>query len=260
MKMVLSIRAEMFALRKADVIVAVIEGIKDYLVNCGINESKITVIENGVNTELFKPVNDAIVLQRLRKQHNIEEDDQVVTFAGSLVPWQGVEYLINASPLILEKLPKTKFLIVGDGVMRNKWEGMVNEFGLNGKFIFTGRVPYKDVPKYINLSDVCISIKNPIVPGSSLKIFEYLSCEKPIIATKNSSYGFEMLEEENAGLLVNPEKPEEVRDAIIEILMDEELSKKMGQNGRKVVIERYSWEYTAKMVAEVCKFAVGKVK
>ena len=257
-EMEMSIRAEKFALKKADAVIAVIEGIKNYLVNCGINESKITVIENGANTDLFRPIDDSIALQRLRKQYNIEEEDHLVVFAGGMAPYQGIEHLIIAAPLILEKVPKTKFLIVGDGIMRKKWEDMAKEFGLNEKFIFTGRVPYKDVPKYINVGDVCISMKKPIVPGSSLKVFEYMACEKPVIATKNSSYGFEILEEENAGLLVDPEKPEDVRDAIIKLLMDKELSKKMGKNGRKVVIERYSWESTAKRVAEVCKLVIEK--
>ena len=101
-------------------------------------------------------------------------------FVGHLAAWQGVEFLIYASPLILGKCPEIRFLVVGDGVMRDKLLELVSEFGLADKFVFTGRVPYECVPLYINAADVCVAPfireRNSKIGLSALKTYEYLAC------------------------------------------------------------------------------------
>ena len=62
-----------------------------------------------------------------------------------------------------------------------------------------------------------------------------------------------LLEESNAGIVVPPENPQELADAIIKLLQNKELREKMGKNGRKYVVENHSWESVAKRVAEVCE-------
>jgi glycosyltransferase involved in cell wall biosynthesis len=250
--MALSIQAEVFALKKADAIIAVTLGIKNYLVNRGINESKIAVIENGVNIDMFKPMDDPTILQRLRKQYST--DGGVIIFVGNLAPWQGVESLIKAAHRILEKVPKTRFLIVGDGVMRNELEDAVKDFKLENKFIFTGSILYEDVPKYINISDVCVAPfmlkRNEKIGLSPLKIYEYLACAKPIVVSNIKGVG-NLLEDSNSGISVPPDSPNELAKAIIKLLNDKHLREQMGKNGREIVVNNYSWENTAKKTIEV---------
>ena len=246
---------EIFVIKKADAVIVVTHGIKNYLVNHKVDENKVWVIGNGANTDLFKPIRDKNILQQLRNRLHINNNEKVILFVGNLAPWQGVEYLIRSAPLIIEEVPKTKFLIVGDGIMREKLESMVRELELEEKFIFTGRVPYEKVPIFINISDVCVcpSPVNSyfrISGGSSLKIFEYLACGKPVV-TGNIRGDGDLVVNSGSGFAVMSEDYAELAGAIIKLLKNEKLRLQMGENGRKTIVEYHSWERIAKKVVEI---------
>ena len=231
-----------------DRIVSVTDKLKEELVNLyAVPEGKIVVINNGANTDLFKPMNQEKVKAKLQ----LEESKKYVCFVGHLAAWQGVEFLIYASPLILEKYPDARFLVVGDGAMKNKLLEITSELGLFDKFIFTGRVPYESVPLYINAADICVVPKKPIKSGySSLKLYECMACGKPIIATK--TYGFELLEENNAGILIDPENSTEFANSILMLLNNPELLTNLENNGRRYVAANHSWDNIARKVLDVC--------
>jgi glycosyltransferase involved in cell wall biosynthesis len=160
----LALRSEKLNYRYCDRIVSVTDKLKEELVNLYVvPEGKIIVINNGANTDLFKPMNQ----ERVKAELHLEESKKYVCFVGNLAAWQGVEFLIYASPFILEKCPDVRFLIVGDGAMKNKLLEVTSELGLSDKLIFTGRVPYESVPRYINASDVCVA---PFIKGRNAKI------------------------------------------------------------------------------------------
>jgi len=236
--------------KRASRIVTVSNGIKKGLhEQYGIPIGKMVVIPNGANTELFKPMDKDICKREL----NLDTNNKYVCFTGNLVPWQGVEYLIKAAPNVLKEEPSARFIIVGDGMMRNELENIAKELDIIDKVIFTGGVLYELVPKYINASEIGISIKPPLLPGSPLKVKEYMACGKPVIATRNSEYDFEIIEKADAGVLVKPGDKEEVANAILRLLSNSNLSKEMGLRGRNLVVEKYSWMSTAKKVIENCK-------
>ena len=127
-------RIERFTLRRADKIVVVTPKLKELLHDdYKIPEGKIVVIENGANTELFKPMDT----MEARKRSNLNQDRDYVCFVGVLNQWQGVEYLIGAMPRILEKCPATRLLIIGDGQMREQLIALAEQLGLSDKVIFT---------------------------------------------------------------------------------------------------------------------------
>ncbi len=237
-------------LKLSDKIVAVSEGIKKELCEeYKIPSDKIVVINNGADTELFKPMDKEKEKAELKLDKNIH----YVCFVGNLAPWQGVEYLIRSAPLILREIPDTKFLIVGDGVMKEKLIEMVKELNLENDFIFTGAVDYELVPKYINVSDVCVALKAHLKSGySTLKMYEYLACGKPVVASNEHGLG-DVLEKTVTGISVNREDFGDVANAIVKLIRNKELRGNMGENGRKLVIEKYSWNATAKQIAEVCE-------
>jgi glycosyltransferase involved in cell wall biosynthesis len=239
--------------KHAKKIIAVTQGIKEGIVELyNISDEKIVVIENGVNTELFKPLNKGDVKYGLDGNYNY------VGFSGSFARWHGLEDLIRSAPLILKEVENTKFLLVGDGPMKEQIIQMVNDLNLKDSFIFIDRAPYEEVPKYVNAFDVCVILKKKDIPGSPLKLWEYMACGKPVIATNTED--FRVLEENNAGILVDPEKSEEVADAIITLLKNKELRDEMGKNGRKYVVENRSWESVARRVAELCEQTVHEYK
>ena len=243
---------EKFVLRHVDKIVAVSSEIKKEVIKkiYNIPAEKIVVIENGANIDLFRPIN------KEDAKRDLDENYIYVGLSGSFAPWHGIEDLVRSAPLILKKVENTKFLLVGDGPMKEQVIQMVNDLNLTGNFIFIDRVHYEEVPKYVNAFDVCVILKKKDVPGSPLKLWEYMACGKPVIATNTED--FRVLEEYNAGILVDPEKTEEVADAIITLLKNKELRDEMGKNGRKYVVENRSWERVAREVEKVMKEAASK--
>jgi len=241
--------------KHAKKIVVVTQGIKNGIKRLyNIPDEKIVVIPNGANTDLFKPMDH----KEARKELNFDRDANYICFVGNLAPWQGVEYLIRSAPLILKEHPKTKFLIVGDGQMKEELINLAEKIGVSDKFIFTGAVPYEEVPNYINASDVCVAPfikeRNMRIGLSPLKIYEYMSCGKPVVSSRIPN--LEFIEQNHAGLLVEPENPKELAKAIIKLLKDEKLRRELGENGRKYVTKNHSWEAVARKVAEVCKSVV----
>lgn len=249
-------RIEQCNLPKANRIIVVTSKLKEVLHNdYKIPEDKIVVIPNGANIDLFKPM----AAIKAREKLGLNQNNNYICFVGSFRQWQGVEYLVQSAPFILKEIPNTKFLIIGDGMMKEELINLAEETGVSDKFIFTGVVPYKEVPKYINASDVCAVPKTPLKSGySPLKLYEYMACGKPVVASNLP--GFEILEQNNAGILVEPENPEELAKAIVRLLTNEELREQMGENGRRYVVENQSWEIMAKKVAEVCESAVSEYK
>lgn len=232
---------------KADKIIVVTSKLKQILIReYNVSENKIEVLENGANVDLFRPMERNRVISKLR----ISEQFRYVCFVGNFATWQGLEYLIKSVPHVLKECPDARFLLVGDGDLKERLESMVKDIGVSDKVIFTGMVPYQNVPYYINASDVCVVPKLPLKSGySPLKLCEYLACEKPVIASRLN--GFEILEEHQMGLLVPPEDEVALAQAIVRMLKDYSLREEMGKNGRQYVVKHRSWESVARKTLEV---------
>ena len=218
-----------------------------------INPEKISVIENGANTELFRPMNT----KEVRRELKLNETYYYICFTGSLYQWQGVKYLIKASPYILEEYPNTFFLIIGNGPTLKSLTELTEQIGVSDKFIFTGAKPYTSVPLYINASDLCVA---PIMKGRSLsaiKLYEYLACGKPVVASDIEEVR-KLLVESKSGICVGPESPSEIADAVVGLLRDPNTRQSMGENGRRHVVENCSWESIARKVFEVCQMVAQK--
>jgi glycosyltransferase involved in cell wall biosynthesis len=220
-------------------------------------DERIVVIPNGANVELFRPMD----IQEAREQLGVEKDCFCVGFTGNLTFYQGLPYLIESAPMILEELPHTVFLIVGDGEVKNKLVELAEKAGIADKFIFTGRVPYQSVPVYIAASDVCVAPRIRAMCEktgiSLLKIGEYLACERPMVASDIEGVG-PVLRKANAGIPIPPEDPRELAQAIIKLLKDKALREEMGKNGRKFVLENLSWEVSTRKLLEAYESAVAK--
>ncbi|MDD2338907.1 MAG: glycosyltransferase family 4 protein [Methanosarcina sp.] len=250
-------RLKLFILKKAlefsDRIIAVTPGIKTSLEKAyNIPGEKIVVVSNGANTSLFKPLEQ----EACRKTLGLDLEFPYVCFVGNLAPWQGVEYLVQAAPSILSRFPECRFLIVGDGVMKYDLLELCLELGVEDRFIFTGVVAYDRVPLYINASDICtapfIFARNSKIGLSPLKLYEYMACGKPVIASGISGVS-NVLEASGGGIHVPPENPAALAEGILKLLENPELRVKLGSKGLNYVTENYSWYSVAKKVNEVCK-------
>lgn len=201
---------------------------------CNVPEDKSEIISNGVDTNLFRNHG-----QNTKK--DLGFDGFVIGYVGVLREW------IDFAPIfsILNDLDEDiKMVIVGkEGMFKENVE-MARRYGLEDRIKFTGMVPYSDVPKYISAMDICLmpfkkgKISENAVP---LKLFEYMSCEKPVISARLA--GIEKVANNN---ILYASNKYEWKNSIITLFEDSELRKKMGINGRRLVEENYDWESIVK--------------
>lgn len=229
--------------RTADRIIAVTQKIAAYLTGLGVAEERITVAPNGVNTQFFSPkdkLESKITLQ-------LDEERIYIGYVGSLTAWQGVDDLINAFYLI-ERTDQVNLLIVGDGKERENLEKLVNGLKLNKQVHLLGRKPYREVPLYISACEILVAPKKPLQSGySPLKVYEYMACSRPVIASKVE--GLEFIAENRMGLLFSPGDIYDLRDNIIRLLnTGQEEQTAMGVRARQMAEDKYSWDATVQLI------------
>ncbi len=230
--------------RKANHIIVVTQGLKDYFLELNQRpEKEITVIPNGVNTSKFRPMNMA----EARKKHGLDDGDLVI-FMGTLAHWQGISFLIEAVELL--KNENFTVLIVGAGPIELELREIVKKKKLEGKIKFTGPVEYQYIPGYINCGDICVAPftinRNMKIGLSPLKVYEYGACGKSVVASRIKN--LEFIELENIGKLVEPESPKALAEGIKNMLANQEEAEVMGQNARKLMETKYSWDCIAQRI------------
>lgn len=213
-----------------------------------LDENMIHVIYNSINTERFNPKVEG---DEIRRKYDLEEVP-IVLYLGRLAPYKGVHHLIRAIPLILRVKPEVKFLIAGSRRydMLNL-PGMAKSLGVRKSVIFTGFVPDKIVPKFYACCDVfCYP---SLWEGFGLPVAEAGATGKPVVAFRMCAIP-EVVENGLTGLLVEPDHIQ-LADAVITLLEDEEMRRKMGQEARNRISRLFSWrrmvEKTLKVYEEV---------
>lgn len=231
----------------ADEIICVTPIIANHIIeNYGVNEESVHVISNGVDIEKFQPTRKC----PNRNQLGIPKNNKVIIFVGNLVKWQGVDYLLQAIPSIRQEIDNLSVIIVGDGPMKSELERLSTNLEIGDIVKFEGSVPHQQVPTYINSADLCVVYLIPLAASHSpLKLFEYMACGKPVVASRVS--GFEFLEEIDAGILVPPKQPEALASEISALLSDDKRLSSLGAKGVNYVRENHTWEGVAEQVAEV---------
>ncbi|MDP6584264.1 MAG: glycosyltransferase, partial [Anaerolineales bacterium] len=149
-----------------------------------IPEDKSEYIPNGVDTELFR----SYLCQQKREKLQIA-GCFVLGYVGVLREWVDFEPVFAAVAGLGHAYPDIRILIVGEeGLERNR--ELARRYGVDGKVLFTGTVPYTQVPQYIACMDVCLIPRKANLVSESmvpLKLFEYMACEKPVICTELGS-------------------------------------------------------------------------
>ena len=175
---------EKLVYRKVDQLYATSPRLKNYAIHMGADPDKCHYLPSGADHDLFyyQPKDDELL-----GQLGLSRDNLVLLFAGTLYNFSGLDRIIEAFPRWLTAIPNLILLIIGRGEQEVRLKLRVKNLNLEQSVIFTGFINYSDLPKYINLSDICINpfkinkTTNLIFPG---KIYQYLACEKPVIASK----------------------------------------------------------------------------
>ncbi|MBW1767823.1 MAG: glycosyltransferase family 4 protein [Deltaproteobacteria bacterium] len=202
---------------------------------------KIIVINSGLELENYRE--SVIDVQGKKDEFQIEEDTSVVGVIGRLEPVKGHEYLIEAARMVTEELPKVKFLIVGDGSLRNDLESQCEELGVLDKFIFTGWK--EDVSSILSTLDILVLPSVNEAVGRVL--IEAGACGVPVVATNVGGVP-EIVRDNETGILVPPGSPGDLARAIIDLLNSEDKRQQMSIAAEKWIDDRFS---AHRMVEEV---------
>jgi len=233
-------RFDNYNLMKADAIITICEALKTEVVHRGVPESKIVVVPNGVDTQAFKPIEPDY---ELAAQLGLSDNTLVIGYIGSLVAWEGLENLFYAFSNILQIVSNVKLLIVGDGPLRPHLLKLRDQLGIHSFTIFTGQIPYENIARYYSICDVLVLPRtrarvNALV--TPLKPLEIMAMGKPLIASDLPALR-EIINPGKTGVLVEPEDPKRLAEAILSLLSDPQERKRLGANAREWVVKNRDW-------------------
>jgi len=238
-----------FLYRKCDHLVVVTPAFKDHIGReWGIERTKMSIVLNGVETELFAPsTNGDMVRTELGLKGRF-----IVSYIGTLGMAHDLGTVLDAAEASRDLLPDVAFLLVGEGADKERILAITRERSLSNVCCL-GQQPRERVPALIAASDVCLvtlrrsDVFKTVIPS---KMLEFMSCGRPVILAVEGQAS-ELLKHAGAGLCVPPQDSAALIEAVGQLRRDPELRRSCGENGRKYIEENLSRAQTAQQYIAV---------
>lgn len=245
---------ERINLAAADRVVVVSRVLERTLVAQGVPAAKILVNPNAVDPDLFGPHVDGTVV---RQKLGFAPEDVVVGFSGTFGLWHGIPTLAATLAPLAGSRPQVRWLLIGDGPLRNLVDSAVQEHELTDRVRLPGLVPHARMPAYLAACDIVVSPHGRQADGSEFfgsptKLFEYMAAGRPIVASAVGQIA-DVLEHERTALLVLPDDPTALADAITRLVDDADLRARLGDAARTAAVERHTWRQNAERVLTALK-------
>lgn len=253
------------AMRSAARTIAVSKELKDKSILFGADKSKAYVLANVVDAKRFNPkvIADTFAL---RKELGISAQSTVILSLRRLVPKTGVQYVVEIAPQIINRTKNVKFLIVGDGSLKQQLKSRVKELKIDEYFIFAGSIPNQKIPAYIAASN--FSIFASLAEATSIACLEVMACGRPVIVSNVGGLP-EIVEDGKEGLVVDFPRVDstysdyglgkEVLDnlaaKVLTLVEDKILAKNLGVNAANKVKQLYVWDRYIKDLVKIYKEA-----
>jgi colanic acid biosynthesis glycosyl transferase WcaI len=245
-----------FLYRKADCIVVVTPAFKQHLMRLWqVPREKISVVENGVETNLFAP-SPAAANSALRAELGAT-GKFLVCYVGTMGMAHGLETLLDAATSLRHR-DDVLFLLIGEGSEKERIKSIAQARGLD-KVRFLDQQPHEKIPEFISASDACLvllkktEVFKTVIPT---KMLEFMSCARPVIVGVDGQ-SKQIVEEAEAGLVIEPENSKALVQAISQLANRPELCQLLGQNGRKHILQRFSRRTTAQTYIHVLESLLG---
>ena len=248
---------ETWAIKRADHVFTICEGLRADIVGRGIPAAKVTVIPNAVDIESFQLSGDAD--PALREQLGLA-GTTVVGFVGSFYAYEGLDLLLEAFPALLQKRPELRLLLVGGGPQDANLKAQAERLGVADKVVFTGRVPHKQVSRYYDQIDLLA------YPRHSMRLTELVTPLKPLEAMAQgrlfvaSDVGGhkELIRDGETGRLFKAGSAQALAAAIDDLLAHRERWPAMRAAGRQFVEEVRNWTNSVANYTPVYRSLVAK--
>lgn len=201
-------------------------------------QKEVHPISNGVDTDVFKPDN----------KRNKANGGSMVLCPRRLVPKNGVEFLVEAAPRILERFPQARIVFAGSGRLLEKLQRRVEELRIRMGVEFFGHVPYTEMPRLYR--EAAVVVMPSLVEATSLACLEAMASGCAVVASRVGGLA-ELIEDGVDGLLVEPGNPAQIAEAVCKLLADSDLRRQLGQKARQKVVKHFSWRAQARKIISV---------
>jgi 1,4-alpha-glucan branching enzyme len=229
----------------------------DYMVShvrwaFGLPADKQIMIPNGVNADVYAEIEKTDLTQFRIKFASPEE--KIVLFVGRLVYEKGVHVLVNAIPKVLEKV-NAKFVIVGNGYMKEQLSGLVKSLGIAQKVLFTGFVDDETLRKLQICADV--SVVPSLFEPFGIVALEAMAAKSPVVVSDTGGLG-EIVDHDVDGVKVYTNNPDSLAWGIIRVLTDERNAQRLRSNAYKKIQEKYNWDRIAQQTENIYKSVLSE--
>ncbi len=235
--------------QNANRVITVSYAMQEDLTKHGWQPSKISVVWNGVDPERYNPRRcKREAVQAIREKYNIPLDWNMILFVGRLTWVKSVRNLLQAMPSVLKEYPNTKLVILGKGDEQTDIVETSDRLGIKDKIVYRfDFIPEAERILHYAASDVCVfpSVYEPF----GIVSLEAMAMEKPVVVGARGVVGFreQVINSgtDQNGVHVNGEDPSDIAWGLKEVLRDPETAQNWGENGRKRVLEYFTWRKVA---------------
>lgn len=253
----LSRAMETWAMRRADHVFAICEGLRQDIVARGIPAAKVSLIPNAVDVDTFAPGGPPD--PQLQRQLGLEGAN-VVGFIGSFYAYEGLDLLVAALPEMLAADPSIRLLLVGGGPQEQALKAQVQALGLQDKVVFTGRVPHAQVSRYYDLIDVLAYPRKPMRLTelvTPLKPLEAMAQEQIFVASDVGGHR-ELIEDGRTGTLFPAGDARQLAAAVLRTLSDRAAWPQRRAQARRFVENVRTWRNSVAGYVEPYSRLTGK--
>lgn len=235
---------------------------------------KVVTAYNGVNVEDFQPA----------PSRDFDDEELPILFVGRVSPEKGIHTLIEAFAQIVSRVERARLIIVGgratlredfivsissdplvralnrfyNGSVSSEYQeyldSLISQLKLTDKVRFVGEIPHKELPDWYRSSRVVV---NPSLSESfGMSIVEGMACGLPVVGTKVGGMR-ETIRDGETGLLIEPERPDSLAEAVVSLLNNPETARRMGNKGRVRAVEHFSWRARAERLLSAYRMVLN---
>jgi len=195
---------------------------------------KTGIVPNGVDTYIFHPPKET------------SDGFRIVT-TSTLIPRNGIDTLIRAFGPVAAEFPEAELEIAGEGPMKDELMSIVNRLDLKDRVKFLGTLAHKEIPELLRSAD--LFVRPSRFEGFGVSFIEAMACGVPVITCPSGGI-VDFVVDGETGILVQPDKPDELANAIISVFRDRGELFNLKKNALRMVRNRYSWDKIVDKVEE----------
>lgn len=238
---------EWYAARNCHTLVSVADAMTDLMVDARVaKRERFTTVYSGMDVEPFLDASRR--RDEFRARLGIDDDVVLIGKIARLFHLKGHEFLIDAAREVVAQAPQVKFLLVGDGVLREQWQKRIDDLGLGSHFLFAGLVPPEEIPHWIGAMDALVHTS--LREGLARALPQALISGKPAISFDVDG-AREVVITDETGILVPPRDVSALAAALLKVAQDPAARERMGQEGRRRFSEVFRHQTMTKILRQI---------